>query len=188
MCLPLLQLNTRTHTPMRTLHHMACADGALCKRQSVLLDSPEGHGWRGMYLTLSYSSDDKQELNGTEHATSAGLGGGGGDGTAAILGAIVVCSPLEQCAEWCGMGEAGQYLRKVKMSFIAAHAAKPTRQARRRKLSVASSHSVWGHLTRPPTPRPPRQSSLWILLRHAGEAIFFVVDHSSIFSHFMRAW
>ena len=37
--------------------------------------------------------------------------------------------PLEDVAQSAGNSEAGSYLRKAKMSFLAAHAAKPTRQA-----------------------------------------------------------
>ena len=37
--------------------------------------------------------------------------------------------PLEDVAQSAGNSEAGYYLRKAKMSFLAAHAAKPTRQA-----------------------------------------------------------
>ena len=33
--------------------------------------------------------------------------------------------PLEQCAESCGIHEAGHFLRKGKMGFLAARAAKP---------------------------------------------------------------
>ena len=40
-----------------------------------------------------------------------------------------VFSPLEDVAQSAGNSEAGYYLRKAKMSFLAAHAAKPTRQA-----------------------------------------------------------
>ena len=37
--------------------------------------------------------------------------------------------PLEDVAQSAGNSEAGYYLREAKMSFLAAHAAKPTRQA-----------------------------------------------------------
>ena len=37
--------------------------------------------------------------------------------------------PLEDVAQSTGNSEAGYCLRKAKMSFLAAHAAKPTRQA-----------------------------------------------------------
>ena len=37
--------------------------------------------------------------------------------------------PLEQLAQSAGNTEAGHFLRKAKMSFLAAHAAKPVRQA-----------------------------------------------------------
>ena len=37
--------------------------------------------------------------------------------------------PLEDVAQSAGNSEAGYYLCKAKMSFLAAHAAKPTRQA-----------------------------------------------------------
>ena len=37
--------------------------------------------------------------------------------------------PLEDVAESAGNSKAGYYLRKAKMLFLAAHAAKPTRQA-----------------------------------------------------------
>ena len=37
--------------------------------------------------------------------------------------------PLEQFAQSAGNTEAGHFLRKAKMSFLSAHAAKPARQA-----------------------------------------------------------
>ena len=37
--------------------------------------------------------------------------------------------PLEQLAQSAGNTEAGHFLRKAKMSFLSAHAAKPARQA-----------------------------------------------------------
>ena len=43
--------------------------------------------------------------------------------------------PLEQKAESAGNSEAAHFLRKAKMAFLAAHAAKPTRQADIRMFS-----------------------------------------------------
>ena len=42
--------------------------------------------------------------------------------------------PLEQLAQSAGNTEVGHFLRKAKMSFLAAHAAKPVRQADMRML------------------------------------------------------
>ena len=78
-------------------------------------------------LSEEPDSDEEEELNDTGEIESAG-------------GRKLVASPpytelsgffgpLEQLAHSAGNTEAGHFLRKAKMSFLAAHAAKPVRQA-----------------------------------------------------------
>ena len=78
-------------------------------------------------LSEEPDSEEEEELNDTGENESAG-------------GRKLVASPpytepsgffgpLEQLAQSAGNIEAGHFLRKAKMSFLAAHAAKPVRQA-----------------------------------------------------------
>ena len=72
-------------------------------------------------------SDDEPEPDSMEGAESAG-----GRGVKAPPSYAELSSPLghlEQHAESCGTHEAGHFLRKAKMRFLAAHAGKPARQS-----------------------------------------------------------
>ena len=72
-------------------------------------------------------SDDEPEPGSTEDAESAGRLGVKAPPSYADLSSLF--GPLEQYAESCGIHEAGHFLRKAKMTFLAARAAKPARQS-----------------------------------------------------------
>lgn len=78
-------------------------------------------------------SDEELELDETDDAES-GEGGG-----VMVLPSYAELSslfgPLEKYAESCDIREVGHFLRKAKMGFFAAHAAKPTRQSDIRSFS-----------------------------------------------------
>ena len=78
-------------------------------------------------------SDDEKELNESGDAES---GGGRKVEAPPPYSDLSSCfGPLEQKAESAGNNEAAHFLRKAKMAFLAAHAAKPTRQADIRMFS-----------------------------------------------------
>ena len=78
-------------------------------------------------------SDDEKELNESGDAES---GGGRKVEAPPPYSDLSSCfGPLEQKAESAGNSEAVHFLRKAKMAFLAAHAAKPTRQADIRMFS-----------------------------------------------------
>ena len=78
-------------------------------------------------------SDDEKELNKSGDAES---GGGRKVEAPPPYSDLSSClGPLEQKAESAGNSEAAHFLRKAKMAFLAAHAAKPTRQADIRMFS-----------------------------------------------------
>ena len=78
-------------------------------------------------------SDDEKELNESGDAES---GGGRKVEAPPPYSDLSSCfGPLEQKAESAGNSEAAHFLRKAKMAFLAAHAAKPTRQANIRMFS-----------------------------------------------------
>ena len=78
-------------------------------------------------------SDDEKELNESGDAES---GGGRKVEAPPPYSDLSSCfGPLEQKAESAGNSEAAHFLRKAKMAFLAAHAAKPTRQADIRMFS-----------------------------------------------------
>ena len=70
-------------------------------------------------------SDDEPERDRMEDAESAGSGGVKAPPSYAELSSLF--GPLEQYAESCGIHEAGHFLRKANMRFLAARAAKPAR-------------------------------------------------------------
>ena len=72
-------------------------------------------------------SDEKEELNDTGENESAG--GRKLVAPPPYTELPVFFGPLEQLAQSAGNTEAGHFLRKAKMSFLAAHAPKPVRQA-----------------------------------------------------------
>jgi len=72
-------------------------------------------------------SDDEPEPDSMEDAESAGSRGVKAPPSYAELSSLF--GPLEQYAESCGIHEAGHFLRKAKMRFLAARAAKPARQS-----------------------------------------------------------
>ena len=78
-------------------------------------------------------SDDEKELNESGDAES---GGGRKVEAPPPYSDLSSCfGPLEQKAESAGNSEAAHFLPKAKMAFLAAHAAKPTRQADIRMFS-----------------------------------------------------
>ena len=78
-------------------------------------------------------SDDEKELNESGDAES---GGGRKVEAPPPYSDLSSCfGPLEQKSESAGNSEAAHFLRKAKMAFLAAHAAKPTRQADIRMFS-----------------------------------------------------
>ena len=78
-------------------------------------------------------SDDEKELNESGDAEN---GGGRKVEAPPPYSDLSSCfGPLEQKAESAGNSEAAHFLRKAKMAFLAAHAAKPTRQADIRMFS-----------------------------------------------------
>ena len=78
-------------------------------------------------------SDDEKELNESGDAES---GGGRKVEAPPPYSDLSSCfGPLEQKAESAGNSEAAHFLRKAKMAFLAAYAAKPTRQADIRMFS-----------------------------------------------------
>ena len=78
-------------------------------------------------------SDDEKELNESGDAES---GGGRKVEAPPPYSDLSSCfGPLEQKAESAGNSEAAHFLRKAKMAFLAAHAAKPTQQADIRMFS-----------------------------------------------------
>ena len=78
-------------------------------------------------------SDDEKELNESGDAES---GGGRKVEAPPPYSDLSSCfGPLEQKAESAGNSEAAHFLRKAKMAFLAAHAAKPTRKADIRMFS-----------------------------------------------------
>ena len=78
-------------------------------------------------------SDDEKELNESGDAESAG--GRKVEAPPPYSDLSSCFGPLEQKAESAGNSEAAHFLRKAKMAFLAAHAAKPTRQADIRMFS-----------------------------------------------------
>ena len=78
-------------------------------------------------LSEEPDSDEEEELGDTGEIESAG-------GRKLVAPPLYTelsgfFGPLEQVAQSAGNTEAGHFLRKAKMSFLAAHAAKPVRQA-----------------------------------------------------------
>ena len=71
-------------------------------------------------------SDDDDELDSAKDSESAGVGGKKAPPSFAELAEFF--GPLEQYAESCGIGDAGHFLRKAKMAFLAAALARPARQ------------------------------------------------------------
>ena len=78
-------------------------------------------------------SDDEPEPDSTEDAESAGSRAVKAPPSYAELSSLF--GPLEQYAESCGIHEAGHFLRKAKMRFLAARAAKPARQSDTRSFT-----------------------------------------------------
>ena len=72
-------------------------------------------------------SDDEPEPDSMEDAESARSRGVKAPPSYAELSSLF--GRLEQYAEPCGIHEAGNYLRKANMRFLAARAAKPARQS-----------------------------------------------------------
>ena len=72
-------------------------------------------------------SDDVPDPDSMEDAESAGSRGVKAPPSYAELSSLF--DPLEQYAESCGIHEAGHFLRKAKMRFLAARAAKPALQS-----------------------------------------------------------
>ena len=72
-------------------------------------------------------SDDEPEIDSMEDAQSAGSRGVKAPPSYAELSSLF--GPLEQYAESCGIHEAGHFLRKTKIRFLATRAAKPARQS-----------------------------------------------------------
>ena len=72
-------------------------------------------------------SDDEPEPDTVEDAESAASRGVKAPPSYADLSSLF--GHLEQHAESCGIHEAGHFLRKAKMTFLAARAAKPARQS-----------------------------------------------------------
>ena len=132
---------------------MPCAAGDLCQLPNEELIAPNGRVWL-FHPPVGYSliyphpsnsakrkeermagivaeeidpSDDEKELNESGDAES---GGGRKVEAPPPYSDLSSCfGPLEQKAESAGNSEAAHFLRKAKMAFLAAHAAKPTRQA-----------------------------------------------------------
>ncbi|CAB1113692.1 unnamed protein product [Ectocarpus sp. CCAP 1310/34] len=71
-------------------------------------------------------SDDDDELDSAKDSESAG--GGGKKAPPSFAELADFFGPLEQYAESCGIGDAGHFLRKAKMAFLAATFARPARQ------------------------------------------------------------
>lgn len=78
------------------------------------------------YVEEDSISDDELEPDNTKDSGSAG---GGGMKAPQLAELPALFGPLEEYAESCGVSEAGHFLRKAKMAFFAAHAARPTRQS-----------------------------------------------------------
>ena len=78
-------------------------------------------------------SDDEKELNESGDAESGGVRKVEAPPPYSDLSSCF--GPLEHKAESAGNSEAAHFLRKAKMAFLAAHAAKPTRQADIRMFS-----------------------------------------------------
>lgn len=76
--------------------------------------------------TYEEEVDSDDEEDNAKDSESAGGGGGTAPPSFAELSSFF--GPLEQYAESSGIGMVGHFLRKAKMAFFAAHAAKPTRQ------------------------------------------------------------
>ena len=72
-------------------------------------------------------SDHEPEPDSMENAEIAGSRGAEAPPSYAEPSSLF--GTLEQCAESCGIHEAGHFLRKAKMGFLAARAAKPARQS-----------------------------------------------------------
>ena len=78
-------------------------------------------------FTEDSDSDDEEEPNNTEEIESAGGKRLMAPPPYSDLSGFF--GPLEQFAQSAGNTEAGHFLRKAEMSFLAAHAAKPAWQA-----------------------------------------------------------
>ena len=72
-------------------------------------------------------SDDEPEPDSMQDAESAGSRGVKAPSSYSELSSLF--GPLKQCAESCGIHEAGHFLRKTKIRFLATRAAKPARQS-----------------------------------------------------------
>ena len=81
-------------------------------------------------LSEEPDSDEEEELNDTGEIESAGGRKLVAPPPYTELSGFF--GPLEQLAQSAGNTEAGHFLRKAKMSFLAAHATKPVRQANMR--------------------------------------------------------
>lgn len=82
---------------------------------------------KNTYIEEVSLSDDELEPDSTEDAESSG--GGGVKAPPSFAELSMLFGPLEQYAESCGIREAGHFLLKAKMAFLAARAAKPARQS-----------------------------------------------------------
>ena len=78
-------------------------------------------------FTEDSDADEEEELNNTGEVESAEGGRLMAPPPYSDLSGLF--GPLEQYAQAAGNTEAGHFLRKAKMSFLSAHAAKPARQA-----------------------------------------------------------
>ena len=78
-------------------------------------------------FTEDSDSDEEEKLENTEEVES--VGGRRLMAPPPYSNLSGFFGPLEQFAQSAGNTEAGHFLRKAKMSFLSAHAAKPARQA-----------------------------------------------------------
>ena len=105
---------------------------ASVKREKAALEAAAATNARSASSKID-PSDDEKELNESGDAES---GGGRKVEAPPPYSDLSSCfGPLEQKAESAGNSEAAHFLRKAKMAFLAAHAAKPTRQADIRMFS-----------------------------------------------------
>ena len=80
-------------------------------------------------------SDDEIDDGEEFESTGAGAAGGGLMPPPSYADLSTFFGPLEHFAQSCGNDEAGNHLRKARMSFIRAFASKPGRQADMREFA-----------------------------------------------------
>ena len=100
-------------------------------------DEPRGRGafLKSKKYVVEDPSDDEIDDGEEFESTGAGAAGGGSMPPPSYADLSTFFGPLEHFAQSCGNDEAGNHLRKARMSFIRAFASKPGRQADMREFT-----------------------------------------------------